>query len=212
MQDESICPTINKTQYKNTIFQYMSKDGTEELNPNANDFDGKNVEPSGLLEFIWDSLPEEIVANNFDVPENFSISRKIRRKIFHKAINTLKDFKLISINAVDLTNRLGVIANNVDDLCANDEAWQKYLEYVTPYKKDGYLKNFFKDIDYLGYKDAVDFIDNMFDEATIHDIYHDGKILFADSSGNSCQIGQAGMEVTTTSYLENAKREFLRDC
>lgn len=214
IQDERICPTINKTQYKNTIFHYMSKAGNVELNPGADDFVGQNLEPTGLLKFIWDSLPDEIKECNFaDAPEDFTISREIRRKIFHKAINTLTDFKLLSINDVDLLNGLGVKAHNVDSLCADDEAWLKYLEYVTPYKKeDGLVTTILKATDYFGAKDIVDFIDNLNDEAAIHDIYHEGRILLADSSGNSCKIGQAGMEVTTTSYLQNAKRKILNDC
>ena len=214
MKDESICPTINKTQYKNTIFHYMSTDGNVELNPGAYDFDGQNLEPTGLLQFIWNSLPKEMKECNFaDTPEDFTISREIRRKIFHKAINTLTDFKLLSINDVDLLNGLGVLAHNVDGLCADDEAWQKYLEYVTPYKKeDGLGMTILKATDYFGAKDIIDVKDNWNDEAAIHDIYHEGKILLADSSGNSCNMEKDGLKITTTSYLQNAKREFLKDC
>ncbi len=217
--DTGIHPLLNVKQYKNTIFHYMSKEGNAAINAamnaSENQFDGMNAQPTGLLLSIWTSLPKEITElQDFGIiGENFTISRNIRRKIFYKALNTLKDAKLLSINYEDFERTIGRKMPNEDSIYGDDETWQKYLEYVTLYKEEeGIGTKILNYLDYFGVKDFVDLKANWDDEASLHDIDHQGQILLADSKGNTCCIEKDGIKITKTSYVQNAIRDFIKDC
>ncbi len=210
--------------YKNAIFSYMSKvieqNNGAVQNNGADDFvllgqevayTEQNSDPTGVRKEIFDSLPREITQlDHFGEVDNApTIDRVTKRKIIYKLLQILKAAKLVTIkNEAGIKNyvlldhdqkNLSVLDS--EDVCNNDETWNKYLDCVKPYEEEKSMVGVvLEKTNWLGFGD-LDYRKYL-KEVSIYNPAAEGEILLSDTSGNTCKING---EIISASPNSNIK-------
>ncbi len=199
-------------------------DGVAEGNNGAENFvvlehdevaTGQNREPTGARKEIFDSLPHEItqLERLGQVNNNPTIDRVTRRKIIYKLLQILKAAKLVTIkneagikNYVLLDHDQNLSVLDSEDVCNNNETWQKYLDCVKPYEKEGKLetaKAFLQKMNWFGLEDLYPL--KYWKEVSIYNPAAEGEILLSDTSGNTCKINGEVIKTSPTSAVKTAR-------